>query len=236
MCGHMPSRTWDIVSTYAGTTVRLGAGLIARAPARRPEKLLELYEFEACPMCRKVREALTQFDLDAKIVPCPKGGRHRERVRELGGKLLFPFLVDPNTGRSMYESNAIIAYLAETYAGRSVPLPLRLGPLTNVSSALSSLCRPTNGRHARASREPEKPLELYSFEASPYCRLARETLCELQLPYLLHNVGKRSESRPAFVARSGKMQVPYLVDPNTETSLFESAEIVRYLERTYASA
>jgi glutathione S-transferase len=28
--------------------------------------------------------------------------------------------------------------------------------------------------------------------------------------------------------------VPYLVDPNTGTSMFESADIVRYLDATYA--
>jgi glutathione S-transferase len=56
----------------------------------------------------------------------------------------------------------------------------------------------------------------------------------LEIPYLLHNVGKNSPSRPAFEKRSGKMMVPYLVDPNTDTEMFESAEIVAYLERTYA--
>jgi glutathione S-transferase len=30
------------------------------------------------------------------------------------------------------------------------------------------------------------------------------------------------------------MQVPYLADPNTGRELFESADIVRYLEDTYA--
>jgi glutathione S-transferase len=48
-------------------------------------------------------------------------------------------------------------------------------------------------------------------------------------------VGKGSPSRTAFVERSGKMQVPYLVDPNTGAALFESAEIVAYLERSYRS-
>jgi glutathione S-transferase len=61
----------------------------------------------------------------------------------------------------------------------------------------------------------------------------RETLSELELPYLLHNVARGSPSRVAFVERSGKMMVPYLVDPNTGTEMFESADIVRYLERTY---
>jgi L-rhamnose isomerase len=35
-------------------------------------------------------------------------------------------------------------------------------------------------------------------------------------------------------ARSGKMMVPYLADPNTGTEMFESVDIVAYLLRTYA--
>ena len=34
--------------------------------------------------------------------------------------------------------------------------------------------------------------------------------------------------------RAGKMQVPYLVDPNTSAAMFESADIVAYLNATYA--
>jgi len=30
------------------------------------------------------------------------------------------------------------------------------------------------------------------------------------------------------------MQVPFLVDPNTGVAMFESAEIVKYLDQTYA--
>ena len=62
----------------------------------------------------------------------------------------------------------------------------------------------------------------------------RETLCELELPYVLHNVARGSPKREGFVARSGKMMVPYLVDANTGTEMFESADIVAYLEQTYA--
>ena len=39
------------------------------------------------------------------------------------------------------------------------------------------------------------PLELYSFEASPFCRLVREALSSLELPYRLTNVGRGSPSR-----------------------------------------
>ena len=61
----------------------------------------------------------------------------------------------------------------------------------------------------------------------------REVLSSYEIPYRLHNVGRGSPSRAAFVERSGKMQVPYLADPNTGVELFESADIVAYLERSY---
>ena len=32
------------------------------------------------------------------------------------------------------------------------------------------------------------------------------------------------------------MQVPYLVDPNSQIAMFESADIVEYLNETYAAA
>jgi glutathione S-transferase len=107
--------------------------------------------------------------------------------------------------------------------------------VTAASSAIASVARMGRGRRARPSRAPERPLELWSYEASPFCRLVRERLCELELPYLLHNVARGSSARGAFVAQSGKMQVPYLVDPNEGRSLFESADIIDHLERTYAT-
>lgn len=44
---------------------------------------------------------------------------------------------------------------------------------------------------------------------------------------------KRGRRRPALVAKGGKMQVPYLVDPNTGAALYESDDIVAYLHTTY---
>ncbi len=237
-------RAFEVVTSYAASVARLGWGLTVHRSARPPEKRLELYEFEACPFCRKTREALTALDLEALVYPCPKGG-----TRFRPGKKQFPFLVDPNTadgsvagGTSqtrpveMYESMDIARYLAKTYGDGTLPLGLRLGPLTTLTSSLASACRASRGRTARKSVAPEKPLELWSMESSPYCRLARETLCELELPYVLHNVAKGSAHRESFVARSGKMMVPYLVDDNTGKAMFESADIVKYLNATYALA
>jgi glutathione S-transferase len=229
------SHAIDSASSLLASALRLGAGMRARPVRRRPEKLLELYEFEACPFCRRVREALSEFDLDALVLPCPKGGtRFRAKARELGGKERFPYLVDPNTGRAMYESEGIVKYLRETYDAPAAPL--WLGPLSTVAGGLAAGARMGHGRAARPSRAPDTPLELWSFEASRFARLVREVLCELELPYVLHNVAKGSPRREAFVVRSGRMMVPFLADPNTGREMFESADIVRYLRETYLRA
>src|SRR5262245_23679792 len=227
-------RALDVATSFAASLARLGGGLSVASLGPRPERPLELYEFEACPYCRKVREALTALDLDARVYPCPKGGtRFRPEVERRGGKQQFPYLVDPNTGKEMYESDDIVRYLFQQYGAESVPLVLGAGLLTDATAILASAWRAGVGMRARPSRAPEQPLELYSFEASPFSRIAREALCSLELPYLLHSVGKGSPRRPAFVERSGQMQVPWLFDPNTDVAMFESADIVRYLERTY---
>lgn len=62
------------------------------------------------------------------MYPCPKdAARHRGAVRAAGGKEQFPFLVDDNTGRSLYESDAVARYLYETYGGSTLrPPPMLL--------------------------------------------------------------------------------------------------------------
>jgi len=229
------NRILDVATSVAATLARLGSGGIVGKLGRRPEQLLELYEFEGCPFCRKVREALTILDLDARIYPCPKGGpRFRPELEKRGGKAQFPYLVDPNTGKEMYESDAIVRYLFETYGDGKVPLLLNVPIYRDVSAQVASAWRPTRGIYYRPSRPPDQPLELYSFEASPFSRMVREELCMLEIPYVLHNVGRGSPSREAFVARSGKMQVPYLVDPNASTEMFESTDILAYLDVRYS--
>jgi len=229
------SRVTTVATSWLASSARLWSGMYVKPLGPRPAKPLELYEFEGCPFCRKVREVVSVLDLEVLVYPCPKGGtRFREQAKALGGKTQFPFLVDPNTDTKLYESADIMKYLATTYGTGVVPWSGRFGPFNTMSSAMASALG-GSGRRARPSKTPAQPLELYGFENSPYCRLARMTLCELELPYLLHNVGKNSPSRPAFVARSGKMQVPWLNDPNTGVSMFESGDIQAYLEKTYAA-
>jgi len=223
------------VATSAGAMLARGlTGVFVGRPGARPDQPVELYDFEACPYCRKVREALSILDLDAMVYPCPRGGtRFREEVERRGGRAQFPYLVDPNTGKAMYESNDIVRYLFDRYGQGGVPLALSAGPVTDLSSSLASAVRLGAGARHEPARAPEQPLELWSFEASPYSRLVREKLSSLEIPYRLHNVARGSARREAFVKRSGKMQVPYLADPNTGTEMFESADIIAYLDRTY---
>lgn len=229
-------RSLDVTTAWIGSVLRLGAGFVASSVGPRPDRPVELFDFEACPYCRKVREALSMLDLPAMIFPCPKRGpRYRPQVIREGGKRQFPYLRDPNTGAAMYESGEIVAYLYRHYGTRAAPWWLR-SDLTVPLGSVVSLLRGGRGAGYRPARAPGEPLELYSFEASPYCRIVREALSELELPYLLHNVAKTSPSRAAFSERSGKMMVPWLHDPNTGVQMFESAEIRAYLFATYAES
>jgi glutathione S-transferase len=229
------NRTFDVTTSLLATLARWGHGAAVGRLGARPAKPLELYEFEACPFCRKAREALSVLDLDAMIYPCPRGGpRFRAEVERRGRKQQFPYLVDANAGVEMYESDDIVRHLWQRYGTGGAPLVLSLGPLTDASAMLASAARLGAGASYRRAKSPDKPLELWSYEASPFCRIVREALCELEIPYVLHNVARGSPRREAFIARSGKMMVPYLVDPNDDVAMFESADIVAYLERTYA--
>lgn len=248
--------TLDVLNSTLASTVRFWRGTGSRRPKARPELPLELYEFEGCPFCRLAREAFTELGLDVLIRPCPRGGeRFRPEAIARGGKKQFPYLIDPNTGVEMYESNDIIHYLYQTYGGRPVPSHMSRA-LDVASSTLCSAVRLGAGTRARPSVAPEQPLELFSFESSPYSRRVRELMCVLELPYLLRNTGKamwqdigppqiratlfpdlpvRGRNRRALLERTGRVQVPYLIDPNTGTEMYESERIKRYLLKTYGA-
>lgn len=203
----------------------------------RPPKPIEIYEFEGCPFCRKVREIVSILDLDVLYYPCPMDGPNfRPKAIELGGKRQFPYMVDPNTGVSMYESDDIIKYLVEKYGNGKVPLLLSLGILTTLTAGLAMIARLGKGSKYVAAKLPEKPLELWAYEASPFCKIVREVMVELELPHIYHSTPRGSSKRFELFKRTGHFQVPYLEDPNTGVKMFESAYIIEYLQQTYALA
>ncbi|PIA28255.1 hypothetical protein AQUCO_07200125v1 [Aquilegia coerulea] len=153
----------------------------------RPEKPIEIYEFESCPFCRKVREIIAVLDLDVLYYPCPRNGPNfRPKVSQMGGKQQFPYMVDPNTGVAMYESDEIIKYLVGKYGDGSVPLMLSLGLLTTLTAGFAMIGRVGKGSSYTPSKLPPEPIELWAYEASPFCKVVREALVELELPHVLH--------------------------------------------------
>lgn len=227
----------DVARSLAATLAQQGRGIATRPAARQPAEPLELYDMEGCPFCRLVREALTHLDLDVLIYPCPKGGdRYRPLVERLGGQALFPYLMDPNTGTALYQSADIIAYLYQEYGRRPAPPRWQLKAIRTPAALAASVPRGGRGLHCQASRPAEQPLILYSFEGSPFARLVRERLTELQLPCEVRQCGRDQwqdwllppvrqalgiEYRPtqrhrqALLERTGRVAVPWLADPNS---------------------
>jgi glutathione S-transferase len=246
---------FNIGTSLVSTAVRGLYGINTSVTAGQPETALKLYDIENCPYCRLVREALTELNLDVAIYPCPRGGeRFRPEVVARGGKAQFPYLVDPNTGVEMYESLEIIEYLFETYGMGGVPLKWRAGALQKAASMVASAPRLRRGMRAEPGNLPEQTLELYSFESSPYARPVREWLCKREIPYLLRNCGRTElsewvlprvrellritpdsqvDNRRYLQREEGRVSIPYLYDPNTGTGLFESGDILDYLEDTW---
>ncbi|MCB9658273.1 MAG: glutathione S-transferase N-terminal domain-containing protein [Sandaracinaceae bacterium] len=244
-------------SSIAASSVRqwYGSMVLGRLPV--PPGTLTLFDAEGDADSRLVREALTELDVDLRIVPVPEGGqRHRGALVALGGgSARVPLLHDAGADVVAQGKGAILRHLFVTYRPDDprVPLRYRFGA---TSSKLATRVRKGRGLRATEGRPAAQDLELYSFESSPFSRLVRERLTELELAYLLHNLGKeqRADIGPAgktltfgkpyapvpggkrekLLARGGRIQVPYLIDPNTSTALYESRAILEYLDRTYA--
>jgi hypothetical protein len=142
---------WDRWSSRIASQLRLNA---ARAAAPRsqpppPNHHLTLYEYEASPWCRLVREHLTILDLKVHIRPCPRqtlwlegayssDSRFRSEAMELFEKkahtssdhdnvLTFPLLVDRTDSTQdpvvLSESCDILQHLWERYGESVLPTP-----------------------------------------------------------------------------------------------------------------
>lgn len=242
-----------LLRSLLASTARGWRGTQILRKARTPIQMLVVFDRENDPNCRLLRELLTELQLDALIQPCPIGGNRFARKLPHGAKL--PYLIDHDQGLHADGLQACLTHVLEHYAeagwlrGTLGSLPMRL------SSRLASTLRGDAGEHVHASRAARKPLELYSFESSPYSRLVRERLCELQLPWILRSFGKEQLAdwgppnlrlslkpwtpkpgglREKMLTDTGKAQVPYLIDPNAGVELFESMRILAHLDRQYA--
>lgn len=81
---------------------------------------------------------------------------------------------------------------------------------------------------------PAKPMVVYEYESSPYCRKVREMCCLLDLEVEYRPVpGARGGAFAKELFKGGKTMVPYLVDPNADEAMYESDDICNYLREAY---
>jgi glutathione S-transferase len=73
--------------------------------------MLELYQLEECPFCRKVRRKLGDLDIDFVARFIPKDRSLRLKIEELSGQRGVPVLVDPDAGEVIPDSDRIVDYL-----------------------------------------------------------------------------------------------------------------------------
>ena len=218
--------------TFGDSQLKESSMIVGRMKQTEP---LTIYEFETCPFCRKVREAVSTLSLTVTFLPCPKNGLYfRQDIKsKYGPRATFPFLRDPNTGVELFESDAIIEYLFKTYADSPVPPLLSpSNPLVPISAGIGLIWRGGGTRKA-AEPPPLAPVRVWLYEGSPFCKLVREALCELEIPHTQISCPRGSSNRQAMFSDKGRFQVPYLEDPNTDVKLFESDTIVQYLRKQY---
>lgn len=79
-------------------------------------------------------------------------------------------------------------------------------------------------------------LTLYYKPTCPFCQKVLATIEELSISVTLKDVSADEALREELIAHGGKRQVPYLVDESRDTALYESDEIIAYLEQHYGGA
>jgi glutathione S-transferase len=103
--------------SFVATALRPTRGRrVIALPRHRPVALPVLYNLESSPQCRKVREVLTELDLPYLCKNAPPGSGAYDELPEVGGRRRVPVFIDPNTGSTLADGDAIVDYLYRTYA------------------------------------------------------------------------------------------------------------------------
>ena len=80
-------------------------------------------------------------------------------------------------------------------------------------------------------------MALYEYRACPFCMITRRALYRLSLRIELRDALKNEQYKKELLEEGGKNQVPCLRithDDGTDTWMYESADIISFLENKYA--
>lgn len=73
-----------------------------------------------------------------------------------------------------------------------------------------TFCRIGKGGRYSPSTLPAEPVVLWAYEPSPFCRVVRERLVELEIPHLFRSTARGSAKRQEMFDKYGKFQAPLL--------------------------
>ena len=205
--------------------------------AARPSSTLVLYDRESSPNCKRVREMLNLLDITYEVIPC---------FEDTETDYPVPFLDDPNVDSTIVGDDDIIGHLLEKYGpnpdlfDRKALWPIEFRSFALATAQIASALRGNPGRTQQPNARPDnasmKPIEIWGYECSPFVRPVKEKLAKLGLPHRVVSCSRGSKNRDAMVERTGRFQVPFIVDENTGgVEMFEGPEIVDYLEAVYTT-
>lgn len=76
-------------------------------------------------------------------------------------------------------------------------------------------------------------LTLYMTPTCPYCQKVIALIEELNLTVEMKDIKGNDAFREELIEKGGKKQVPYLVDTDKEVAMYESDDIMDFLEINY---
>ena len=96
-----------------------------------------------------------------------------------------------------------------------------------------------SGDKQTAIDEQSKNITLYQYKACPFCVKVRRSLKRLSLPVETRDPKRCDNAKQELIAGAGKLKVPCLKIDEGEGNvqwMFESSDIIRYLERRFVEA
>lgn len=230
--------------SYTAGVLRSGRGCLvspvvtASSRVKRPKEPLILYSYEGNQFCRLVREVLTELDIVYELRSAGKKSPRRDELAQItGGSTQCPYLVDPNTGKSMPESADIISYLYGEYALWTPPSELlewasdvilqNLKPFFATLAPMQAGSRSSGGgeyaakiREALSEIDTETNSEsvvVYTYSLSPFSSETKKLLDRLKLEYKEISLGQ--EWIPGLIAPGGAEKRAALFQLTGQSSL-----------------